>query len=63
MRIGPNIADDLRSAVNALDPPRELLAKAAVEIEYLRAGYRRIMALSQGSMERGEARKIAEEYV
>lgn len=62
MRVN-TIAQDLRDAANTPATAGPLLAKAAVEIEFLRGGYSRILCLSADAVMRGEAQKIAREYV
>lgn len=62
MRVN-TIADDLRQAANGHEMSRALFAQAAAEIEFLRGGYTRILSISPEAEMRGEAKKIAAEYV
>lgn len=56
------LLEDLRQAANAPAPDRRLYARAAAELEVLKAGYQRILALPPAA-DVARARKIAEEYV
>lgn len=62
MRVN-TITDDLRQMANTPERAGPLMAKAAAEIEHLRGGYTRILSLSAESQMRGDAKKIALEYV
>ena len=62
MRIN-SICDDLRQMANTPEQAGPLMARAAAEIEYLKSGYHKILGLSDDALMRGQARKIAEDYI